>query len=144
MKRALPALLVLAALAAGCVERKLVIKPDPQDALVFVDGDEIASVQSRAIYRYEHYGSHKVVVRKPSYAVEERVVTLDPPWYQVFPIDFFFDVLWPVTIEDTRELEVVLEKRKDLEGQDRPGRAVMERASDFESEAKKPEETRKP
>jgi hypothetical protein len=135
----LPALVVLAALQAGCVERKLIIKPEPADALVFVDGEEIASVQSRAIYRYEHYGIHRVVVRKPSYRVAEKVVTLDPPWYQVFPIDFFFDVLWPVTIEDARELEVGLEKRPDLdEGQDRPGRAVMKRALELENEAKKP------
>ncbi len=130
--RLLIALLVL--VAAGCVERKLVIKPDPDTALVFVDGVEIASVQSRAIYRYEHYGSHRVVVRKMEYQVSEQVVTLDPPWYQVFPLDFFFDVLWPVTIEDTRELVVVLEKRKDLED-DRPGRAVIMRARAMEGEA---------
>lgn len=133
--------LLVLALATGCVERKLIIKPDPADALVFVDGAEIASVQSRAIYRYEHYGIHEVVVRKPSYAVEQRTVTLDPPWYQVFPIDFFFDVLWPATIEDTRVVEVKLEKRGDLEGQTRPGRAVMERARETEREA---EEPRKP
>ncbi|MEZ0228960.1 MAG: hypothetical protein ACAI25_10075 [Planctomycetota bacterium] len=127
--------LVLA--AAGCVERKLVVKPDPADAHVFVDGVEIASVQSRAVYRYEHYGIHRVVVRKMGYEVDERLVTLDPPWYQIFPIDFFFDVLWPATIEDTRELEVPLVKRTDLEGQERPGRAVMERARAMEIEANK-------
>jgi hypothetical protein len=134
---------LLLLLLVGCVERKLVIKPEPGDALVFVDGQEIACVQSRAIYRYDHYGIHRVVVRKMEYAVAERVVTLDPPWYQVFPIDFFFDVLWPARIEDRREIEVVLEKRQDLEGIDRPGRAVVKRARDFEEEAKA-EESKKP
>lgn len=130
--------LLLGVLAIGCVERELVVKPDPEDAAVFIDGEEIALVNSAAVYRYEHYGIHRVLVRKPGYAVQERLVTLDPPWYQVFPIDFVADVLWPAKIEDRREIAVKLERRADLDAQKPSGKEVIERARAFSDEAKKP------
>jgi hypothetical protein len=135
VKRAI--FLLWAVLLAGCVERKLIVKPEPKEALVFVDGAAVATVASESVYRYEHYGIHRVVVRRPGCEVKEQLVTLDPPWYQVFPIDFFFDVLWPGTIEDRREVAISLERRQDLQGA-RPGKAVIERAHDFAEEAKKP------
>jgi len=125
-------------LGVGCVERKLVIKPDPEDALVFVDGNEIALVESQTIYRYDHYGIHRVLVRKPGFEVKEQLVTLDPPWYQVFPIDVVFDILWPAKIEDSREVYVKLEPRLDLSVKKESGDALIERANAFSADAKKP------
>jgi hypothetical protein len=121
-------------LALGCVERKLVIKPDPEDALVFVDGNEIALVGSEAVYRYEHYGIHRVLARKPGYEVKEQLVTLDPPWWQLFPIDLVSDVLWPGKIEDRREVELDLRPCETLQD---PGisKELMERAHVMEAEA---------
>jgi hypothetical protein len=135
VKRALPVLLLA---LVGCVERKLVIKPDPGDALVFVDGNEVALIQSEATYRYDHYGIHRVQARKAGFSVQEQLVTLDPPWYQVFPLDFFFDILWPATIEDSRELSLTLPRRSDLSGQKASGDEVLNRAHAFSEEAKKP------
>ena len=135
VKRALPVLLLV---LAGCVERKLVIRPDPGDAIVFVDGNEIALVQSETVYRYEYYGIHRVQARKAGYAVQEQLVTLDPPWYQVFPLDFFFDILWPATIEDRREVSLTLAPRTDLLGLKGDGDAVLKRANDLAEESKKP------
>jgi hypothetical protein len=135
VKRALPVLLLV---LAGCVERKLVIKPDPSDAIVFVDGNEIALVKSETVYRYEHYGIHRVQARKAGFEVKEQLVTLDPPWYQVFPLDFFFDILWPATIEDRREVSLTLVQRGDLSGKQGEGDAVLKRAREFADESRKP------
>ncbi|HZU95355.1 MAG TPA: hypothetical protein VFF73_01520 [Planctomycetota bacterium] len=147
MKRLL--LLFLLVLGSGCLDRTLVVKPDPEDAHVFVDGQElprrviaiyeagqVSSAVDPAEYRYEHYGIHKVVVRKLGYEAKEQIVTLDPPWYQVFPIDFVTDVLWPGTIEDRREVEIKLEPRADLQDADKAAREVIERARKFAEEAK--------
>ncbi len=141
VKRALPVLLLV---LAGCVERKLVIRPDPANAVVFVDGNEIALVQSETVYRYEHYGIHRIQARKAGFEVKEQLVTLDPPWYQVFPVDFFFDVLWPATIEDRREVSIGLTQRPDLSGDGASGDEVLKRARDFADEAGPPRAAKNP
>ena len=38
------------------------------------------------------------------------MLDLDAPWWQVFPFDFFTDVLIPFTFTDREKLEVELEK----------------------------------
>jgi hypothetical protein len=129
------ALLLVLATTPACVERKLVIRSDPEDALVFVDGTEVVRKKGEPpTLRYEHYGIRKVVVRKQGFVAHDELVTLDPPWYQLSPLDLFFDVLWPATIEDTREVLVKLDRRQDLEDP-KAGDAVFERARALEVEA---------
>jgi hypothetical protein len=148
VKRAL--LLLLLVTGAGCLDRTLEIKSDPADALVFVDGQEIprhivaiydagqvSSQVDPAEYKYEHYGIHKVVVRIKGYQAKEQIVTLDPPWYQLFPIDFFTDILWPGTIEDRRAIEIKLDPRTDLADAEKSAREAIERARAFAAEAAK-------
>lgn len=126
-------LLALLAPAPGCVERRLEVKTDPPDAVVTVDGRELARATpgGPAVLAYEHYGIRSVVVRREGMKAQDRLVTLDPPWWQVFPLDFVTDVLVPWKIEDVREESFVLRPREDLEtsdGGDEGRRRLLERA----------------
>jgi len=109
------ALLLLAPLSTGCVERALVVRSDPPGAKVFVDGREIGTTPARL--PFEHYGTREVMVRmevrEPGgdhtpLAPVTRMVELAAPWYQWFPIDLFSEFLWPGTIVDERVVEVAL------------------------------------
>ena len=105
--------LALAALAAGCVERRLLIRADPIGAEVVVDGAVVGCSGRFGPIEvpFEHYGIRRVVVRAPGHVPEARLVTLDPPWWQLFPIDLVTDVLVPWTIEDEREVALALVRR---------------------------------
>ena len=112
MSRSAIALLVLA-LSTGCVEHKLFVKTDPLEADVEVDGVEIGrgTAQQPVFVTFEHYGIRRVVARAPERQTKETTVTLDPPWWQITPMDFITDVLVPWKIEDESTVEIALEKR---------------------------------
>jgi hypothetical protein len=136
--RSFAAFLFLIVLAApGCVERELYVKTDPPDALVTVDGREAKREKKGepAALKYEHYGIRKVVVRAQGRKAEDRLVTLDPPWYQIFPLDFVTDLLVPWTIHDDREETFELKQRDDLNSQGAD--ALLERAHELSVEADK-------
>ena len=157
--RKTPAVACLGALALGlpgCLERKLEVKTDPPDAVVVVDGRELkrpghaASApapdgqetpaaapkdEGPAELTFEHYGIRRIVVRHEGYRAEDRLVTLDPPWYQVFPLDFVTDILVPWTIRDVRTEEFTLRKRDDLNAAS--SNALIDRAREMSVEAEK-------
>jgi len=108
-------LALVAPLAAGCVERALVVRSDPPGAMVFVDGREIGTTPARL--PFDHYGTREVMVRmerreptgdETPLAPVTRMVELDAPWYQWFPLDFVSEFLWPWTVVDERFVEVAL------------------------------------
>src|SRR5262245_27372858 len=96
-------LLLAAALLPGCVERYLLIKTDPPGARVLVDLEEQKQLTPARI-EFEHYGSREIILRKdpaegqPEYESFREMVELRAPWYQWFPIDLFFEHIWPFTI----------------------------------------------
>ena len=128
------------ALLPGCLERKLEVKTTPPDATVTVDGRELkrADKDGPAVLEFEHYGTRRIVVRREGYRAQDRLVTLDPPWYQIFPIDLVTDVVIPWTIDDTREETFTLDKRQDIDASS--ARALIERARETGVEADKPAE----
>ncbi|MBX3467626.1 MAG: PEGA domain-containing protein [Planctomycetes bacterium] len=114
MKPSVLLLLLLVALGApGCVERQLVIETDPPGAELFVDGREVGTTAAGQPVRvtFEAYGTRTVVARRRGHAPVRRDVTLDPPWWQLFPIDVFTDLLWPGTLRDEHRLELTLTPR---------------------------------
>lgn len=107
---------VLALLAlggGGCVERQLVIETEPAGVELFVDGREVGTSREGepVVVPFEAYGTRTLVARKRGHVPVRRQVTLDPPWWQTFPIDVLTDLLWPGTIEDVHRVKVELAPR---------------------------------
>jgi hypothetical protein len=76
----------------------MLIDSEPQGAVVFVDGNERGTTPARVAF--EFYGTHEFVLKKKGYhtlTVREKV---EPPIYQVFPLDFVSELLLPVKFED--------------------------------------------
>lgn len=109
-------LLVFAALG-GCVERELYIKSDPPGALVFVDG--VPRDVTPVSVPFDAYGKRDIELRLGDHRVHREQVDVDPPWYMIFPLDFFSEVLMPFTCVDSHLIEVELERIPDDENEDR-------------------------
>lgn len=101
MRRAFLALSVLPGMLSGCVERTLMLRTDPPQAEVWVDGRHRGTTP--VAVPFESYGTREVVARKPGHVPARVEVELSPPWWQLPPFDLFTDLLWPGTIEDRHE-----------------------------------------
>lgn len=108
---AFSSLLMLA--VAGCVERKMYIRSEPTGAPVWLD--EAYAGDTPVEHSFVHYGLRRV--RVGPLRDEEGLLThleqeveweVEPPWYEAFPIDFFFEVLYPTMLVDEHELPLVV------------------------------------
>jgi hypothetical protein len=135
------AALLAAAAAAGCVERKLMIRSEPEGVPVVLNG--VYAGVTPVEVEFLHYGVVRVEARPVDRDGDGEVdfrgaaadVPLDAPWYQWFPFDFITDNLWPGTLSVRREAHLVLppaekglteEERRDL---DRRAAELKERAA---------------
>lgn len=94
------AMLICAGLT-GCVERTLKIRTDPAGALVSVNDEEVGL--SPVKFSFLWYGDYDIIVRKPGYETLKTHHRIDPPWYQLPPIDLVAETLTPAMIKDERE-----------------------------------------
>lgn len=106
-------LLFLAALCAfaaqsstGCVRRRMTIRTNPPGAQVFVDDQEVGTTPCSTSYTY--YGTRKMTVIKDGYKTETLYQRFNPPWYQIPPLDFITENLFPQEIRDERIVDVTL------------------------------------
>ena len=91
---------VLAAmLLTGCVERNLTIVTEPQEAVVWLNDEEIGVTPVTVNFNW--YGDYNIRIEKPGYDILNTHQLLERPAHDRFPLDFFAEVLWPGTIEDS-------------------------------------------
>ena len=91
----------------GCVRRTLTITTDPPSALVFLNDEEIG--RSAVSTDFLWYGNYDVVIRKKGFKTVQTNWPVKPPWYQIVPVDFFAEVLWPGHLHDAHSRHFVLE-----------------------------------
>ena len=103
----LVAVLVVLAGSTGCVRRTIRITTEPPNALVYLNDQEIG--RSEVSTDFIWYGDYDVIVRKEGYKTLKTHWEVKPPWYQIVPIDFFAEVLWPGRIHDIHLRHLVLE-----------------------------------
>jgi hypothetical protein len=103
VKGALCAVLVL--LACGCVERRIFIRSYPPGASVWVDEEYVG--ETPLAQEFAHYGWRRIRVGpvrnaagKVLYREQQKELAVRAPWYETFPVDFFFEVVWPFTLRD--------------------------------------------
>jgi hypothetical protein len=137
MRRALllPAALLALLSQSGCVERLLAIHSDPPGAAVYLDGDKVGTTPCEVPYTW--YGTRVVVLELRGFSLVRQEVVLNPPWWQIIPIDFITDVVIPITIRDRYSVSYTLEQApvspEELE-------AVFERAAELRKRALPPKE----
>ncbi len=96
-------------IAPGCVRRTMTITTEPAQALVFVNGEEVGRSPVQTDFLW--YGDYDITIRKEGYQTLRTHWQIDAPWYQVVPLDFFFEVLWPRELHDQRSASYTLERQ---------------------------------
>ncbi|MBI4603187.1 MAG: PEGA domain-containing protein [Planctomycetes bacterium] len=91
----------------GCVERLLEVRSDPPGATVYVNGDQVGTTPLD--HRFTFYGTVEVALRSKGHLAHRELKRLSAPWYQVFPLDFASELLWPFAVRDVHRLEARLE-----------------------------------
>jgi len=95
------AILIVSLFLAGCVERQLTIKTEPQGALVTLNDEEIGT--SPVTVSFNWYGDYNVRISKEGYETLKTHRKLKGPWYDKFPFDLFAQLIIPKRIVDSYE-----------------------------------------
>lgn len=113
--------------AAGCVQRRMTVRSNPPGALVYVDDYQIGTTPVSTDFIY--YGTRKIRLVKDGY---ETLTVRQPfplPWYQVFPLDFVTENLWPWEIRDERVVDLAMMPAAAMPPEEVVGRAEVARLS---------------
>lgn len=92
---------------AGCVERTITVRSDPPGARIYLD--DVERGETPATFSFNFYGRRKLLLRKDGYEPAKEIIEVKAPLQSVFPLDIFFDLLWPLTIEENHTYDVVLQ-----------------------------------
>lgn len=99
-------LLILSIFSAGCVRRRMTVRTQPAGASVYVDKQYIGASPTATSVTY--YGTREIEVVRDGYRTEKVLRTFQPPWYQIPPLDFVSETLWPKKIRDERIIDITL------------------------------------
>ena len=98
------ALAVVLSTAVGCVQRRMTVRSNPPGALVYVDDYQIGTTPVSTDFIY--YGTRKIRLVKDGYETLTVRQPIPIPWYEVFPLDFVTENLWPWEIRDERVVDL--------------------------------------
>jgi len=118
---------VLVVAAAGCVQRRMTIRSNPPGALVYVDDYQIGTTPVSTDFVY--YGTRKIRLVKDGF---ETLTVRQPfpiPWYEVFPLDFVTENLWPWEIRDERVVDLAMVPAGSVPAESVVSRAELARRS---------------
>ena len=113
--------------SAGCVQRRMTIRSNPPGALVYVDDYQIGTTPVSTDFVY--YGTRKIRLVKDGF---ETLTVRQPfpiPWYEVFPLDFVTENLWPWEIRDERVVDLAMVPAGSVPAESVVSRAELARRS---------------
>ncbi len=97
---------LIALSSTGCVRRRLTVRTNPPGALVYVDHQLVGP--SPASTSFVYYGTRHIEVVGDGYRTEKVLRTFYPKWYQIPPLDFVAETLWPWELRDQRVVDITM------------------------------------
>jgi hypothetical protein len=117
------ALVLVAGLVSGCIERTVSINTEPQGATVFLNDEEVGKSPVKVPFTW--YGDYDIILRKTGYETIRTHSNVKTPWYETPGIDIVTECLVPFTVHDDRDLGTY-----PLEPQQVPEREVLLKSAD--------------
>ena len=108
----------------GCVQRRLIVRSQPEGAFVTIDRRPIGLTPLSVPYTYS--GTREVQLEKDGYKTVKVQQRVDPTWYEKFPVSFVTENFWPRELRDERLLEFQLEPKSQVQEN-----LLLDRASDL-------------
>lgn len=105
-------LLVLAA-STGCVQRRLIVRTQPEGAFLTIDQQPIGYTPVAVPFTY--YGTREIKLEKDGFKTVEVRQRIRPPWYERIPVSFFAEHFSPRELRDERVLDFQLEPRQQVD-----------------------------
>jgi hypothetical protein len=96
----------------GCVRRRMTINSNPPGAVVYVDDRDIGKTPVSTPFTY--YGTREIQLVKDGYETLTVQQRFPPSWYQVPPLDFFSENLWPWELRDERIVNLEMAPQKNI------------------------------
>jgi len=107
----------------------MTIRSNPPGALVFVDDTEIGRTPVSTGFTY--YGARKIQLIKDGYETLTVKQPFPPPWYEIPPLDFVSENLWPFETRNEHLVNFQLQPQQIVQN-DR----LLERAEDLRTRAR--------
>jgi hypothetical protein len=92
--------------STGCVRRRLTVRSNPPGAQVFIDDVEIGTTPCSTAFTY--YGTRKITVIKDGFETTTVYERMNPVWYEIPPLDFVSETVWPGELRDERAVDIAL------------------------------------
>lgn len=83
----------------GCVDRIMTINTDPDNAVIFLNDQEVG--RSPLTHDFSSYGRYQLEVRKEGYVTVKGTQEMQEPWWQLIPLDLVTELL-PWHFQDRR------------------------------------------
>lgn len=115
--------------SGGGVRRRITIRSNPPGALVYIDDQEIGITPVSTSFVY--YGTRKIQLLRDGFETLTVLQRFRAPWYQIPPLDFASDNLWPGKIRDERVLDFQLLPLRNV-----PNQEVRSRGEDLRQRAR--------
>ncbi len=129
-------------LSVGCVTRTITVKTNPSHAKVYVDDKFVG--ESPITIPFTYYGTRKVMVEKRDadgkllYQRKTVFEKIKTPAYEVFPLDFFSELIWPGNIKDNHVLSYDLVELEPLSKKEQQ-KKVIENAEELRQKVYSPD-----
>jgi hypothetical protein len=82
----------------------MTFRTNPSGAMVYVDKQPVGLTPVSTGFTY--YGTRNIEVVKDGYRTEKFLRKIHAPWYQIPPLDFISDTVWPFEQRDERIIDV--------------------------------------
>ena len=92
--------LLACTLLTGCVRRRLMVRSNPPGAMVYVDNQPIGTTPCATDFTY--YGTREIRLIKPGFETLTVKQPIPAPWYEIPPLDFVSENVFPQKIQDYR------------------------------------------
>jgi len=109
---------------SGCVQRRFIVRSQPEGALVTIDRKSIGLTPLSVPFTYN--GTREVQLEKDGYKTIKVQQRVKPRWYETFPVSFVTENFWPREIRDERVMEFQMEPKTQVQGN-----MLLDRANDL-------------
>jgi hypothetical protein len=90
----------------------MTFRTNPSGAMVYVDKQPVGLTPVSTGFTY--YGTRSIEVVKDGYRTEKFLRKVHAPWYQIPPLDFVSDTLWPFESRDERIIDIQMTPEFDV------------------------------
>ena len=105
----------------GCVQRRLIVKTQPEGAFVSVGNQPVGYTPLSVPFTY--YGTRDFKIEKDGYQTINTQQRIRTPWYLTFPVSFFTENFSPREIRDERVFDFQLQPKTMTDENELIGRA---------------------